>query len=65
MAYVTYELNEPQAIAVLACLKKLTAGQVDSLSPEAKTNLSLAYHRLNGAVARSLQSSLNVNLFPR
>lgn len=52
--HVTYELSEPQAIALLAALKQLKPEQVRTLLPETRDNLSMAYHRLNGALARSL-----------
>lgn len=51
---VSYELSEPQAVAILAALKLLKPEQVKELSPETKSELSIAYHRLNGAVIRSL-----------
>jgi hypothetical protein len=52
--YVTYELSEPQAVALLAALKQLKPEQVSALLPETRDNLSMAYHRLNGALVRSL-----------
>ena len=51
---VSYRLSEPQAVAIVAALKLLDAEQVDELCEETKSNLSIAYHRLNGALTRSL-----------
>lgn len=53
---VAYHLSEPQAVAILAAFKRLTPEQVATLSTETRDNLSIAYHRLNGALVRSLQN---------
>ena len=54
---VSYRLSEPQAVAILAALKCLTPDQVNTLTEEGRSNLSIAYHRLNGAVVCSLYES--------
>lgn len=48
-----YILSEPQAVAILAALKLLDSSKVAAMLPETKGELSLAYHRLTGAVARN------------
>lgn len=60
---VTFELSEVQAIAILAALKKLEPGAVKQLLPETQANLSIAYHRLNGQVCRSLQRGMTPSTF--
>ena len=54
---VSYELSESQAVAILAALKLLQPEQVERLLPETKSELSLAYHRLSGALSRSLNAA--------
>lgn len=49
-----YILSEPQAVAILAALKLLDSSKVAAMLPETKSELSLAYHRLNGALSRNL-----------
>ena len=49
-----YLLSEPQAVAVLAALKLLDSGKVASMLPDTRSELSRAYHRLNGALSRNL-----------
>ena len=49
-----YILSQPQAVAILAALKCLDSGKVAQLLPDTRDELSLAYHRLNGALSRSL-----------
>ena len=60
---VTYELSEPQVVAILAALKLLEPGKVSTLSEETRGNLSLAYHRLRGKLTRSLQNGMSENVF--
>ena len=52
--HTEYTLSEPQAVAILAALKLLDKSKVAEMLPETKGELSLAYHRLTGAVARNL-----------
>jgi hypothetical protein len=52
--HAEYVLTEPQAVAILAALKLLDPGKVAQMLPETKGELSLAYHRLTGALARNL-----------
>lgn len=54
---IEYKLSEPQAIAILAALKLIPPESVRDLLPETQGNLSRAYHRLNGALCRSLRRS--------
>ena len=49
-----YLLSEPQAVAILAALKLLDPGRVSQMLPETKGELSLAYHRLTGALSGNL-----------
>jgi hypothetical protein len=60
---VTYELTEPQAVAILAALKLLEPSKVSTLNEETKGNLSMAYHRLRGKLTRSLQNGMSENVF--
>ena len=57
MAFTTYELSEPQVVAILAAIKQLQPEQVAAFSDETKDNLSLAYHRLRGRLTASLHGS--------
>lgn len=60
---VTYELTEPQAVAILAALKLLEPGKVtNGLCEETRGNLSMAYHRLRGALSRSLNNGMRSQL---
>jgi hypothetical protein len=52
-----YVLSEPQAAAILAALKLLDSDKVAQMLPETKGELSLAYHRLTGALSRNLNGS--------
>ena len=51
---VSFQLSEPQATAVLAALQLLKPEQVKELLPDTQSELSSAYHRLRGALTRSL-----------
>jgi len=49
-----YILSEPQAVAILAALKLLDSSKVVQLLPDTRSELSQAYHRLNGALSSNL-----------
>lgn len=49
-----YVLSEPQVVAILAALKILNHSKLTEMLPETKSDLSMAYHRLNGALHRNL-----------
>ena len=49
-----YILSEPQATAILAALKLMDSGKIAQLLPDTRAELSMAYHRLNGALSRNL-----------